>query len=393
MAVNAPPRVAGACLLALGCASQPIEEQGDDETQAPADPVVVATAIGAGDGSPSSVTLTKVYVPAVQREATALAFNPLAEDELWVTLREPDSALELTCTETVTTGCEAMVGKIAIISGASAASPSAVVEVDDNSWHFLRIPSSIAFAPSGAFATCGDSWTANYTDDPFPYTGPVLWDPALFGERAGPEQNGLHLDMLHETPFCMGIAHQVDNVYWTFNGDIGAIDRYDFKSPHPPGGEDHSDGELLRYVEGALARVPRVPSHMDYDEKSGWLYVADSGHGRVVRLDTASGTPGADITAYDPILVHSAMDNAVLEEMIAPGLLERPSGLVLHRGVLFVTDNASGMIHAFNGEGEELRRLDTGLAPGVLGGVAIGAGGHAFFTNLINAEVTRIDPL
>jgi hypothetical protein len=219
----------------------------------------------------------------------------------------------------------------------------------------------------------------------------VLWDPALFGEPAGPGQNGLHLDMLHDTPFCMGIAHEVDNVYWTFNGDVGAIDRYDFKMPHQPGGEDHSDGELLRYVEGALQRVPRVPSHLDYDETSGWLYIADTGHGRVVRLATASGSLGEELFSYDPIAVHNRMDGATLEEVVPAGMLARPSGLTLHRGIVFVGDNASGTIYAFTTDGRLARSLDTGLAAGELGGVAIGPEGQAFFANLVTSEVTRID--
>jgi hypothetical protein len=389
MAAERPAKVLTALLFTLGCSSDPL-----DENQQPTgpNPDQVARAIGAGDGSPSSVVLTRIYAPAVVRQATALAFNPLATDELWVTLREPESVLELPCTETETEGCDALIGKMAIISGASGPSPSAVIEVDDNSWHFLRNPSSIAFAPAGTFGTCGESDTANFTDDLTHYTGPVLWDPALFGERAMDGQNGLHLDMLHSTPLCMGIAHEIDNVYWTFNGFIGSIDRYDFKSPHPPGGEDHSDGELLRYVVGELLRVPRVPAHLDYDESSGWLYIADTGHGRVVRLDTKSGTPGADVETFDPILVHRSMDGAVLEEVVPAGVIERPSGLVLHDGVLFVSDNASGTIHAFTTQGELVRSLDTGLVSGELGGVAIGAEGRAFFANLVTSEVMRIDP-
>ena len=139
--------------------------------------------------------------------------------------------------------------------------------------------------------------------------------------------------------------------------------------------------------------MARVPSHLDYDEASGWLYIADTGHGRVVRLDTRSGSPGADIISYDPIPVHRSMDGATLEEVVAPGIVERPSGLAFHEGVLFVTDNASGTIFAFSAEGELLRQLDTGLTAGELGGVTIGAQGQAFFTNLTSAEVTRVDAL
>ncbi len=350
----------------------------------------MATAIGRGDGSAASVTLTPVYVPKVARHATALAFNPAESDELWVTLRE--TATELPCTATDGSGCEALVGKMVIISGASSAAPASLVTTDANAWHFLRNPSAIAFSPSSAFATCGESLTDNYEDDPTPYAGPVLWDPAIFGGEPAADQNGLHADMLHETPYCMGIAHERDNVYWAFNGDASALDRYDFHSPHPPGGEDHADGELWRYALGEVLRVPGVPSHMDYDESSGWLYVADTGHSRVVRLDTKSGVPDGEVTAYDPIEVHELRSGATTEDVVSAALLQQPSGLTLREGVLFVTDNASSSVLAFTLEGELLRRLDTGLPPGSLAGIAIGPDGRAFLANLASAEVLRVDP-
>src|SRR5690606_2860220 len=115
-----------------------------------------------------------------------------------------------------------------------------------------------------------------------------------------PGLNGSHLDMLHETPFCMGIAWERDNVYWVFNGNAGAIDRVDFHADHGPGNDDHSDGEYWRYVPGQVARVPNVPSHMHL--AGTWLYIADTGNGRVVRLDITSGVMGDPFSpVYDPI--------------------------------------------------------------------------------------------
>lgn len=370
-------------LVALpGCGSDEAVS-GDVGGPAPKD---VARALGS-----EAAELTLIYEPRARREATALAFNPLAEDELWVTLREPES--KLPCRTDDTRGCRALIGKMAIITGASGPEPVADIQTDDNAWHFLRNPSSIAFAPDGTFATCGEARTANYEDETIPYNGPVLWDPALFGEHARDGQNGLHLDMLHETPYCMGIAHEADNIYWAVNGDAGSLDRYNFNSPHPPGGDDHSDGELWRYAEGELRRVPRVPSHVFYETKTGYVYVADTGNGRILRLDSKTGAKDGEVTAYDPILVHARMSGAELVEIVPPGLLEQPSGLVLHQGVLFVTDNATSLVHAFSTQGELLRTLDTGLPAGSLSGVAVGPTGRVFLANLATSEVYRVDPL
>ena len=69
---------------------------------------------------------------------------------------------------------------------------------------------------------------------------------SMFAVRKGRDMSkapvglGSHLDMLHNTSFCSGIAHVDANRYWTFNGELGSLDLYDFHKPHPPGGEDHS---------------------------------------------------------------------------------------------------------------------------------------------------------
>ena len=150
------------------------------------------------------------------------------------------------------------IGEVALIQDATGDSPEVTMKEDGNAWHFMRRPTSIAFGTNGNLATCGEARTANYEDQPSNYNGPTLWssDPAIFGVPPKPGQNGTHLDMLHETPFCMGIAHERDNVYWTFNGELGALDRYDFNEPHQIGGEDHADGELFRYVERVSGKSP-----------------------------------------------------------------------------------------------------------------------------------------
>jgi hypothetical protein len=391
--------------LALGCGS---DEPTDEEEQA-ADPLepagkpsdadlATAEVLGTGDGSPESVNLTVVYDPSDHPAGyvlapTALAWNAARPNELWVTLR--DKLTDEPCNEGNPTGCPWLLGYAAIISNAEGGAPAVEVKVDDNAWHFMRRPSSIAWGAGELFATCGEARTANYENEEASFNGPVLWtsDPAIFGTSgAGTETNSTHIDMLHASPYCMGIAHERDNVYWTFNGEAGSLDRYDFHVPHEPGADDHSDGEIWRYGAGALARVEDVPSHLAFDATSGLLYAADTGHQRIVALHTGTGTPGASFLVYERIPTHVMMDGARIDVVIAPGRVGRPSGLTLHEGVLFVTDPPTRRVIAYDRQGHTLRVLDTGLPNGALGAVGVSPGGKAFVTDKATGRVLRVDP-
>ena len=84
--------------------------------------------------------------------------------------------------------------------------------------------------------------------------GPALW-PSSLDHFAVENQNnedgllGSHIDMLHESPYGVGIAHDYDNVYWYNDGYYGELVRYDFMMDHDTGGHDHSDGVVQRYSE------------------------------------------------------------------------------------------------------------------------------------------------
>jgi hypothetical protein len=268
------------------------------------------------------------------------------------------------------------------------------IRQDGNAWHFMRRPTSIAFGDNGNLATCGEARTDNYEDEQADYSGPALWssDPAIFGAKPTAEQNGTHIDMLHETPFCMGIAHERDNAYWTMNGQLGALDRYDFRTPHVVGGEDHSDGELLRYVTGQLARVAEIPSHLAFDSARRELYVADTGHGRIARLAIDSGVPGKDVPVLEVMVVHRQVDGATLEDVVGPGVLTLPSGVAFADDKLLVTDNATSKLWWFERDGTVLGSVDTGLAPGSLGGVAVGPDGQAYVSDLKLGTAYRVEP-
>ncbi|MBI3206414.1 MAG: hypothetical protein HYZ29_33060 [Myxococcales bacterium] len=348
--------------------------------------------LGEGDGSPSSVKLTTVYQPQGARSATDLAFHP-TRDELWVLLRERYEGEP--CTSTDKTGCASNEGSVAIVSGATGAAPTAKWKQDPNAWHFMRRPTAIAFGVDDTFATCGEARSANLEDDPTPYMGVTWWssDPTIFAIQE-PGQNGSHLDMLHATPFGMGVAHQSDAVYWAFNGDAGAIDKYDFKSPHEPGGADHSDGEIYRYVLGQVARMPEVPSHLTFDSARKTLYIADTGNHRVVSLDTAAGIVASDqFEVFDPVQAHDYVELVGLVDVVPPGTLEAPSGIEWFADLLFVTDNASSRIHAFDLTGKLVRTLETGLPPRTLAGVTVGPDKKVYFVDMLSGEVRRIDPI
>jgi hypothetical protein len=336
-----------------------------------------------------------VYAPQarVPLSATALAFNPTVDGELWVALRQFPSGRACNQKNTDTAACSALQGAMGVVSDATGAAPRAVIKQDGNALHFMRRPTQLAWGDGLLFASCGEALTDNFEDVDVPYAGPVLWssDPAIFGVPPQTDQNGTHLDMLHETPFCMGIAHESQNAYWAFNGDAGSLDRVDFHAPHQIGGEDHADGEVHRYISGQLLRVPEVPSHLAYDQARGLVYVADTGHGRVLAVDPSTATPAGEIDVYEVLQSSGALEGAAVRELVAPGLLQKPSGITLSNDKLYVTDNATSLIYELDVSGKSLRVLDTALPAGALSGVVVGPDQKLYVSNLLTGAVQRVE--
>ena len=108
--------------------------------------------------------------------------------------------------------------------------------------------------------------------------GPALWPSSLDHYAVENQESGgllgSHLDMLHESPLGMGVAHDVENAYWYNDGFYGELVHYDFNEDHDTGEDDHSDGVVKRYTEINLTRVADVPGHMDKDQGSGILYLS-----------------------------------------------------------------------------------------------------------------------
>ncbi|WP_437651451.1 hypothetical protein [Sorangium sp. So ce362] len=325
--------------------------------------------IGVKDGSPSSVALVPVHEPDRQREPTDLDFNPERPEELWVVNRKDDSVI--------------------IITRPGAPDSTSIRLRDPAATHFMDRPPAIAFGHAGTFGVCGDN--DNGGND---FMGPSLFssDLTIFAE-ATPDGLGSHLDMLHSTPFCKGIAHEAFNVYWVFNGHDLALDRYNFARDHGPGHDDHADGEIYRYAAGEVLGIDEAPSHVFYNAEDRHLYVADTGHRRLLKLDTASGTRGADFDGQEPVEARRHVDGATLVELVPPGTLEVPSGIEVHEGLVFATDHATSRFYAFDLTGQLVRTLDTGLPAGSLAGFTFGPDGKIYFTDLLSSRVYRIDPI
>ena len=213
---------------------------------------------------------------------------------------------------------------------------------DQNSWHFMALPSAIAFSKeNGNWATTADIQDANRQGGSF--TGPTLWSSDLNVYAMPSGGNGSHLDMLHGSPYSMGIENDKDNAFWVFDGYHEEIVWYDFVKDHGPGNADHSDGKVHRYQNVEVKRRSGVPSHLVKDPNSNWLYIADAGNKRILRMDTKSGVEKGDLQLInEPLAEHKRMEATY--EVFAEEKLEKPCGIEIIGTTLFVSDNETGEI-------------------------------------------------
>ena len=338
-----------------------------------------------GDGSHSleSVTLTVIADSGDDLDVPRdIAFHPDRTDELWVVNQGDES--------------------VAVLFDAGTDDQEAERFHGPESAHFLAQPASLAFSDNGNFATTHetDDTTPFTADAPGTFMGPTLWtsDLDVFdGSHAG------HIDMLHNSPNGMGVAWDNDNTFWVFDGYHESITRYEFNADHGPGGTDHADGEVERYVEGEVDRASGVPSHMELDHDTGLLYIADTDNGRIAVLDTESGSEGDDISPNydfsDQVEIEDAeiwtlVDGDTLVDSDGGDVeLRKPSGLALHEGLLYITDNRGGLLFAFSLEGELLDWIDLERDSGGLMGIAFDESGQLYLTDAEEDEILRLDPL
>lgn len=266
---------------------------------------------------------------------------------------------------------------------------------DSHASHFMRSASAIAMADNGNFGTSPEilNTVGSQTST---FMGPTLWnsDTSVYARInqnnwVNGEPLGSHSDMLHQSPYSMGIASDTGDVYWVFDGYHGYIYRYDFEMPHPYGGDDHSDG-IIHRMNVKVKRVANLPSHMVLDQQSGWLFVVDNGNKRIIRIDTRSGTVGDEIFTNNETLQEYLQIDNVTWETIDSGL-SRPCGIDYFDGRLITSDNGTGEIRVYNTTTEKptyLGSINTGDA-GIMG-LKIGPDSAIWYVNKTKNQLVRL---
>ena len=304
-----------------------------------------------------------------------LDFNPHHEGQLWVVNRADDSTL--------------------IIHDSTTEEPRFEYRRDSNASHFMEEVSSIAFASDfNNFATCQESRNSmDGTYFPDDFMGPALWSADL-DVYAVVNQNdwvllGSHIDMLHQSPYCMGIEHERENAYWVTDGFTGDVVRYDFVVDHGPGYDDHSDGIVRRYSEIEFTRVADVPSHLALDKDTNWLYIADTGGERIIRMDITSGLKYETLEPENEPLQEYTTYRNVTHEVFADGL-DQPSGIALTDDHIIVSLFGSSELVAFDYDGKEVDRIKTKAT--ALSGIAIDPNGELWYVDQEEDELVHLVP-
>jgi peroxiredoxin len=263
--------------------------------------------------------------------------------------------------------------------------------------HFMWRTQALAFGQNGTFATAQNGSPSDSTSekDLYMFMGPTLWtsDTAVFARM---NFLGSHLDMLHQSPFNLGIAHEKDNIYWVSDAKYMDICRYDFRNPHEIGGTDHRDGQIFRYP--GITITPGewgIPAHLAADKQSGWLYIVDPGKSRILRMKMNSGTRGNELTPPPPsserLNLFVQMDKPEWEVLIEKGL-QKPCGIEIKNGILMVGDYATGIIHFYDITGSkpiEIKQIAT-QAKG-LTGIALSPDNKIWFCDRLSNSINRID--
>ena len=296
----------------------------------------------------------------------------------------------------INTGTENSGGSTVKVTNPGMTSQNSLWEQDGNAWHFMSLPSAIAFSDNGNFATSTSVLDANHGGNQF--TGPTLWssDPLIYAKDAGPGTNGSHLDMLHASPYSMGIASEKDNVFWVYDDYSNDIVRYDFAEDHGPGNSDHDDGELIRYQGMGLSAVNHtIVNHLVLDEDKKWLYFVDGGNQRVLRLDITNGTAipaPSSFLLQETLAEYQKMTGFSWEEVVITGLVQ-PAGIDIIDNSLVVTDHSNGDIVFYDVNtipATEIGRIQTN-EPGIMGAV-IGPNGKLWYANATLNKVVKIEP-
>ena len=282
-------------------------------------------------------------------------------------------------------------GSVVIYDNAGESNQTDQQKVDGNAWHFMSLPSGIAFSENGNFANSPGVFSANHNSVPF--TGPSLWssDLSIFAQWAGPGTNGSHLDMLHESPYSRGVASEEHNVFWIYDGYNNDLARYDFVEDHGPGNSDHDDGIIHRYGDFPVYKNAnsKIVNHIVvYD---GWLYVTDAFNDRIFRLELNTGTKGNNLNGYENIAEYAEITGYNWENVVTTGLQD-PAGIDVVDNRMIVSDYTTGDVIIYDISSipaTEIDRIATG-ATGIMG-IKIGPEGKIWYVDYDANTVNRID--
>lgn len=293
-------------------------------------------------------------------------------------------------------GTENSGGSTVTISNAGESNQSSQYLQDGNAWHFMSLPTALAFGENGNWGTSHGVQDANHNGGTF--TGPTLWSSdlsiyAVIGNPSTPAFNGSHLDMLHGSPYSMGIAHLEDNTFFVFDSWNNHIVQYNFNGDHGPGQDDHSNGEIIRFSEVFVERDGvEVPNHMVINKETGILYFADHKNSRIVQMDVNSGNQGNSLAqTNEPLALHVDMENVDFGPVITTGLTT-PCGIDLVDNRLIVGDYSNGDILIYNialDPPQLMTTINTG-ATGLMG-VKIGPEGRIWYVDAESNSVHKIN--
>ncbi len=310
---------------------------------------------------------------------TDLDFHPvLSNKEMWITNK----------------GIESIGGSTVTVFNVGESDQSSIWKRDGNAWHFMSLPTGIAFSQNGNWANSPGVYDANHNGGDA-FTGPALWssDMSVYAEESG--GNGSHLDMLHASPECQGIAAEVDNVFWVFDGYTSDIVRYDFQDDHGPGNSYHGDAIIRRYSDDGVAKDPQdqIVSHLVLDKELQWLYVVDHGNARVIRIDINTGSNQGGVPNYsNPEAVAEYSEyTGYTQELVIDGL-NKPAGIDIIEDRMILTDYESGEISIYDISSipaQLLHVIPTGLSS--LQGVKIGPDGRIYFVDYDTNAAYAVD--
>lgn len=290
-------------------------------------------------------------------------------------------------------------GSISIFYEAGNLGQTSEFRRDSHAGHFMIRPSAIAIGDNGDFATVQEVQNTNSQSSTF--MGPALWstDTSIFARmyQSNWDPNkplGSHLDMLHQSPFAMGIAHEKDNIYWVFDGYNNNICKYNFNNPHSIGGDNHSDGEIYRYSDVSVKRKAGVPSHMVLNKKNNWLYIVDGGNNRIIRMKTDDATDAGALTvpstAGEPLAKYRNMTGATVEVLVSSGLAS-PCGIDYKNNRIVVTDNATGEIIIYDVSSAPAKEVGRIQSDAGIMGIRIDWDNGIWFVNKNKKQLVKIE--